>query len=236
MNIRIPNSEWRVGDAAAHLAFTTLGMAMMARGLEIPYGDGTREGLAEANAVALEGFSERDGAVLADRMVAGAGMVFDEAKVQPPDRVAVTPMGRMPVDSLLSYLVVHLSMHGSAIATAVDAPWPFDAEHVPLMWPFIEHVVPRIMDPVRTAGLTACYQLVFGNVFSFALMLDAGSVTMALTPSRPPGCVIAGDAQTLFLVLVKVLTMKEAIDAGDLTISGPQPDLGPLLPDLFNMP
>src|SRR5713226_786431 len=95
MNLPIPNSEWTVGEAAAHLAFANLGMAMMARGLEIPYGDGTRAGLQEANAVALEGFTERDGAVLADRMVAAVGMVFEEARVQPPDRVCVTPMGRM---------------------------------------------------------------------------------------------------------------------------------------------
>src|SRR5713226_5378411 len=93
MNLPIPNSEWTVGEAAAHLAFTTLGMAMMARGLVIPYGDGTREGLALANEVALEGFSERDGAVLADRMVEATAMLFDEAAAQPPDRICTTPMG-----------------------------------------------------------------------------------------------------------------------------------------------
>jgi hypothetical protein len=236
VNIRIPNSEWTVGEAAAHLAFANLGMAMMARGLEIPYGDGTRAGLQEANAVALEGFTERDGSVLADRMVAAVGMVFEEARVQPPDRVCMTPMGRMPVECLLSYLTVHEAMHGSAIATAVAAAWPFDPEHVPLMWPFIEFVMPRIFDPVQIAGLTACYQLVFGDVFSFALTIEDGEVKLALTPSRPPDCILAGDAQSLFLVLVKVLTVQGAIDAGDLTLSGPRPELGPLLPDLFNMP
>src|SRR5258708_2029493 len=87
VNIPIPNSEWRVSEAAAHLAYANLGMAMMARGLEIPHGDGTREGLAVANAVALEGFTERDGAILADRIIAGARMVFDEAKVKPTNQV-----------------------------------------------------------------------------------------------------------------------------------------------------
>ena len=36
VNIPIPNSEWRVSEAAAHLAYANLGMAMMARGLAIP--------------------------------------------------------------------------------------------------------------------------------------------------------------------------------------------------------
>jgi hypothetical protein len=211
-------------------------MAMMARGLEIPHGDGTREGLAVANAVALEGFTERDGAILADRMVAAARMVFDEARVQPPDRICPTPMGRMPVATLTSYLAVHEAMHGSAIATAVGAPWPFDPEHLPLMWPFLAYVLPKVVDVVEVAELTACFELRFGDVFTCALMIGAGSVEPDMTPSRPPDCIVSGDAQSLFLVLVKVLTMQGAVDAGDITLSGPRPDLGLRLPGLFNIP
>ena len=229
VNIRIPHSEWRVGEAAAHLAFANLGMAMMARGLEIPYGDGTREGLAVANELALEGFTERDGAVLADRMVAGARMVFDEARVQPPDRTCPTPMGPMPVATLTSYLAVHEAMHGSAIATAVGAPWPFDPE-------FISYVMPRVVDPVQVAGVTACYELHFGDAFTCALMIDDGSVEPALQPSRPPDCIVSGDAHALFLVIVRVLTMQGAVEAGDLRLSGPNPELGLRMADFFNIP
>ena len=236
VNIRIPNSEWLVSEAAAHLTYANVGMAMMARGLEIPHGDGTREGLAVANALSLEGFTERDGAVLADRMVAGAKMVFDEAAVQPPDRICPTPMGRMPVETLTSYLVVHEAMHGSAIATAVGAPWPFEPEHVPLMWPFLAYVLPKVVDVVEVAGLTACFELRFGDVFTCALTIHDGSVETALTPSRPPDCIVSGDAQSLFLVLVKVLTMQGALDTVDITLSGPRPNLGLRLPDFFNVP
>ena len=236
VNIPIRNSEWRVSEAAAHLAYANLGMAMMARGLEIPHGDGTREGLAVANAVALEGYTERDGAILADRMVAAARMVFDEARSQPPDRICPTPMGPMPVATLTSYLAVHEAMHGSAIATAVGAPWPFDPEHVPMMWPFISYVMPRVVDPVQVAGVTACYELHFGDAFTCALMIDDGSVEPALQPSRPPDCIVSGDAHALFLVIVRVLTMKDAVDAGELRLSGPNPGLGFIMADFFNIP
>jgi len=235
VNIRIPNSEWLVSEAAAHLTYANVGMAMMARGLEIPHGDGTREGLAVANALSLEGFTERDGAVLADRMVAGAKMVFDEAAVQPPDRICPTPMGRMPVETLTSYLVVHEAMHGSAIATAVGAPWPFEPEHVPLMWPFISYVLPKVADARQMPG-QACLELHFGDVFTCALMIHDRSVEPTLTPSMPPDCIVTGDAQTLFLVIVKVFTVQEALDAGDLTLSGPNPELGLRMADFFNIP
>ena len=234
--IPIPRSEWTVCDAAAHLAFTNLGLAMMARGLEIPYGDGTREGLAEANEVALEGFGERDASVLAQRIVAGAHMVFAEAAVQPPDRVCFTPMGPMNIDGLTSYLLVHQAMHGSAIATALQAPWPFDPDHVELMWPFIAHVVPRVVRSEAAAGLTACFELQFGENFGVAVMFDEGELTIARSPSRPVDCRLSADPQTLFLVLVKILPTGEAVERGDLTISGPRAELGTMLIDLFNIP
>jgi hypothetical protein len=236
VNIWIPHSEWRVSEAAAHLAYANIGMAMMARGLEIPHGDGTREGLAIANEIALEGFTERDGTVLADRMVAAARMVFDEARAQPPDRICPTPMGPMPVETLTSYLVVHEAMHGSAIASAVGAPWPFDPEHVARMWPFLSYVLPRVADVREIGGLTACFELHFGDVLRCALMMNDGVVSMALTPTRPADCIVAGNAQSLFLVMVKVLTMQGAVDAGDIALSGPRPDLGLRLPDFFNVP
>lgn len=235
-DIRIPRSDWTVGDAAAHLAFTTLGMAMMARGLEIPYGDGTREGLAVANEVALEGFSERDGAELAQRIVEGARMVFDEAAVQPPDRVCATPMGAMPLDGLLAYLLMHQAMHGSAMATAVDAPWPFDAEDVALMWPFLEHVLPRIVAEEAAAGVTTCYELHFGDVLGFAMMFDSGRLTVAPNAARPADCILGADPQSLLLIIAKVITVEDAIKDAQLQLSGPRAELGFTLPDLLNMP
>lgn len=236
LDIPIPHSEWTVGEAAAHLAFTTLGMAMMARGLVIPYGDGTREGLALANEVALEGFSERDGAVLADRMVEATAMLFDEAAAQPPDRICSTPMGTMPVEGLTAYQIVHHSMHGSAIATAIDAALPFDPEHVALMWPFIAPVLPRIVDPVAAAGVSACFELAFGDVLRFALTFDDGVAQVSPEPGREVDCLVAGDPQVLFLVMVKVATMQAAVAADAVALSGPRPDLGLRLPDLLNMP
>src|ERR1043166_3211013 len=221
LGIPIPHSEWTVGEAAAHLAFTTIGMAMMARGMVIPYGDGTREGLALATEVALEGFSERDGAVLAQRMVEATAMLFDEAAIQPPDRICTTPMGTMPVEGLTAYQIVHHSMHGSAIASALDADLPFDPEHVALMWPFLAPVLPRITDPLASAGVSACFEVAFGDVLRFAVTFDDGEARVTPEPPREVDCLVAGDPQVLFLVMVKVATMQAAADVGEVALSGP---------------
>lgn len=232
----IPRSDWTVGDAAAHLAFTTLGLAMMARGLAIPYGDGTRAGLAEANELALDGFSERDTAVLADELLDHTRMVFDEAAVQPPDRICPTPMGELGIDGLCAYVLTHQAMHGSAISTALRRPWPFEPGHIEHMWPFLAHVLPKVALPEAARGLTACIQIDFGTGFSFALNFDDGRLTASREPAGPVDCRISGDAQELFVVLVKIITPEEAVEAGDMILEGPRAQLGLVLPDLFDIP
>src|SRR5690348_8701476 len=69
---RIPRSTWNVGEAAAHLALANELMAELAAGIDRPYGDGTPESLAAANADSLTEFTERDPAVLAGAVVAQA--------------------------------------------------------------------------------------------------------------------------------------------------------------------
>lgn len=234
--IMIPRSQWSVAEAAAHLAFTTIGLAMMARGLAIPYGDGTREGLAEANAGSLDGYSERHGPTLARELIDNTKMAFDEAEAQPADQVCPTPMGEVGVDGLVAYVLTHQAMHGSAIATAFGAPPPFEPDDVELMWPFIRHVLPRVVDRAAIAGLTACAELVFTDRFRICLMFSNGTVHAAEAPTRPVDCRISGDARSLFLVLVKILRLEEATASGGLRVDGPRPELGRRLADLFDIP
>ena len=236
LDIKIPRSDWTVAEAAAHLAFTTLGLAMMTRGLAIPYGDGTREGLAEANAWSLEGFSERDGAELARQIVEHTRMVFDEAAVQPPDRICPTPMGEVPVDGLIGYVLTHQAMHGSAIATALDAPPPFAAEDLEGMWPFLHHVLPRVLVPSAVGGLTAGIELAFGEAFGLVLTFDQGELSVERSSTRPPDCRISGDAHTMFLVLVKILDLEEELAQGSVQASGPKADLARRVAGFFNIP
>jgi hypothetical protein len=232
----IPGSEWTVGEAAAHLTFTTMGLAMMARGLAIPYGDGTREGLAEANDVALEGFSERNLDTLATGLIANTRMAFDEAEAAPAGQVCPTPMGDVGIDGLTGYVLTHQAMHGSAIAEALRAPLPFDADHVELMWPFIHHVLGKVALPARTLGLHATFEVRFTDRFGFAVTMDNGSLRAEGTASGPVDCEISGDAQMLFLVLVKILDAGDALQQGALHLSGPRAELGLTLMDFFSIP
>ncbi|MGH2721353.1 MAG: maleylpyruvate isomerase N-terminal domain-containing protein [Actinomycetota bacterium] len=235
-DIPIPRSEWTVGEAAAHLSYANLGMAMMARGLAIPHGDGTQAGLAEANDAALEGDPLRDGPGLAARLVEGARLFFEEVAAQPPGSMCPTPMGEMEIGIFSSYLLMHQLMHGCAIASALGEPYPFEARHLGLVWPFVQYVLPLLVNE-RAGGLDACVELrLRDGSFGFALMFDGGGLTAARAPTRPVDCTLTADPLPGFLTLVRILPLEAAVADGSVTMSGPRPDLGLRLPELFDMP
>lgn len=235
-NRELPGSAWTVAETAAHLAYTTIGLGIMARGLAIPYGDGTREGLQEANADGLEGYGERDLGVLADQLVANTAMAFGEVLVQPPDRICPTPMGEVGVDGLAGYLLMHQSMHGAAIARAVGGPLPFQHQDLALMWPFIEHVIPDIYRSASAPDLAGTFEVAMTGGFRFFITVDGQSARAEDAPPGPVDCRVSGDSDWMFLVLIKVVSMREAVNQGKVRLDGPRADLGYRLMDPFNMP
>lgn len=78
--VRIPDAEWTVAEAAAHLVLANALMAELAAGVDLPpYGSGTPESIAAANAASLAAFPERDPAVLADGVLEQARAFVDAA-------------------------------------------------------------------------------------------------------------------------------------------------------------
>src|SRR5687767_1551974 len=136
-SIPVPRSEWNVGEQGAHIAFANIGFGMFAMGLEYPYSDGTQAGLAEENEVSLIGFPERDGTALAQHLRTGVDNFVGAIKVGNPDQVVTTPLGRMPLGTLSSYFLIHNLMHGCAISSGLNRDFPFEPEHLPMLWPLI---------------------------------------------------------------------------------------------------
>jgi hypothetical protein len=235
--IPIPRSEWTVGEAGAHLAFAAIGFSLFARGLYYPYGDGTPQGLADANEAALLGFSERGGPELAAHLREGTRNFLAEVAVRPPDQVCHSPLGEMPLGTLASYFLGHNLMHGVAVSAALDEDFVFRAEHMPLIWPFVCYAFQGpLVDPEAFAGVSACVEIGVRDAFDFAIVFRDGKATLSASAPGPVDCRIDADALHFFLVLIKVLTVQEAIDLGKFSISGPNPDLALRFMEFFYVP
>ncbi|MBM0224331.1 maleylpyruvate isomerase N-terminal domain-containing protein [Micromonospora sp. ATA51] len=106
--IPTPGAEWTVAEAAAHRAMANELMATIAAGRPATHGDGTKAGLAAANAQALSEDGERAPAVLAQRIAGQAAAFLEAARARPAAEVVDTPMGPMPLGVFGCYLLAHM--------------------------------------------------------------------------------------------------------------------------------
>lgn len=220
----VPRSEWTVGEHAAHIAFTNIGFGLYALGAEYPYGDGTQAGLAEANEISLSGFPERDGAALAEHLRQGIETFARVARATPPDQQCPSPLGAMPMGVLTSYFLIHNLMHGCAISAGLNRDFPFEAEHLPMVWPMLMHTLPGFVNS-HIQDLDGCIQITAGGGFESFWEIENGRVSVLLAPTRSVDCHVEGEPVHLFLVLIKMLTTAEAQELGHLRVSGSDPNL-----------
>ncbi|MFG2881240.1 maleylpyruvate isomerase family mycothiol-dependent enzyme [Streptomyces sp. NPDC048297] len=234
----VPGSQWTVGEAAAHLALANELMADLAAGRARPYGDGTAQSLAAANAESLTVFAERRAEPLA-AMIAEQASVFLDAMADPAGESAVpaTPLGTMDRPVLASYLLTHMLGHGYDLARALGRPHMVDRPRVGLCMPFMLSVMPRVTNTAATAGLTARYTIRLRGGEAFGVRLAAGAVEV--TPGPPQGrsdCTILIDPTAFLLIALGRLNPWRAIARGQILTWGPKPWLGPRFPTLFTAP
>jgi hypothetical protein len=224
-DIPVPRSEWTVGEQGAHIAFANIGFGLFALGLEYPHGDGTRDGLAEANDIALIGFPERDGTVLAQHLRTAVETFIAAVRAAPPDEEVPSPLGRMPRGTLTSYFLVHNLMHGCAISAGLNKDFPFEPHHLQMIWPLVVHAFPSFVNPNAARGVTGCVRVNVQGAFEGAFQIESSQLTVLPAPTGPVDCYVEAEATHFFLVMIKLLTVEEAVGLGHMKVSGSNPQL-----------
>ncbi|MCC5478369.1 maleylpyruvate isomerase family mycothiol-dependent enzyme [Streptomyces barringtoniae] len=236
--LAVPGSKWTVGEAAAHLAIANELMADLAAGRERPYGDGTPQSLAEANAQSLAVFAERRAEPLATMIEEQAEAFLDAvSRSAAPGPEPATPLGTMNRSVLASYLLTHMLGHGYDLARALKRPHMVDRARVGLCMPFMLSVMSRVADPSATAGLAARYRIRLrgGETFGVALADGAVQVTPGAMRHRAD-CTILLDPVAFLLIALGRLNPWRAIAQGQILAWGPRPWLAPRFPTLFIAP
>ncbi|MFD6530853.1 maleylpyruvate isomerase family mycothiol-dependent enzyme [Streptomyces sp. NPDC060184] len=259
----VPGSEWTVGEAAAHLALANELMADLAAGRERPYGDGTPQSLAPANARSLAAFGERGAEPLAamitkhaeaflaavdraaesvpadgdDKGDAAGGGEADQRGDEDDGPTLITPLGPMNRAVLGSYLLTHMLGHGYDLARALRRPHMVDAARVGLCMPFMLAVMPRVADPAATARFSARYSVrLRGGGPAFGVALADGAVTVTAGPAERADCTILIDPVAFLLIALGRRDPWRAMALGQVFARGRKPWLGPRFPALFTAP
>ncbi|WNO73671.1 maleylpyruvate isomerase family mycothiol-dependent enzyme [Streptomyces sp. AM8-1-1] len=234
--VPVPDSQWSLGAAAAHLAQANELMADIAAGRERSHGDGTPQSLAAANEHALAAFAERDAAPLAAMIVEQAAAFLDAADRNSPDEIVFTPLGPMSRAELGSYLLTHMLGHGYDVARALGRPHMIDRARVGLTLPFLMVAMPRVVDGATAAGLSAAYTIRLWGGARFGVTFTDGSAAVeARTPGRPD-CTILTEPVTFLLMALGRCDPRGAIARGRVLAWGRRPWLAPRFPELFTAP
>jgi uncharacterized protein (TIGR03083 family) len=235
-DLAMPGSDWTVAEAAAHLAMANRLMAQIAAGRPSVHGDGTRTGLAEANARALVECPERGAAVLGEQIVTQAAAFLESARVRPATEVVSTPLGPMELDVLSRYLLAHMLSHGSAMAHAAKQPPMVRSDHVALVLPFIVATMPRLVDGAAIRGLRACYELRIRGGARLVVQFDDGTVTIGEQPHQRIDCRISIDPVAFFLLAAGLTSQWSLLARGKLGAWGRRPWRAPRFTGFFAIP
>ncbi|KAB1144733.1 maleylpyruvate isomerase family mycothiol-dependent enzyme [Streptomyces luteolifulvus] len=240
-SIPVPQSQWTVGEAAAHLALANELMADLAAGHERPYGDGTPQSLAAANAQSLAAFAERGARPLAAMIAEQTDVFLDAVEQAASDATAaaptlVTPLGSMDRTVLASYLLTHMLGHGYDLARAVDRPHMLDRDRVALCMPFMLSVMPRVADTAATAGLTVRYAIRLRGGAAFGVTLTDGTVQVTEGLPDRADCTILIEPVAFLLIALGRRNPWRAITRGQVVTWGRKPWLAPRFPTLFAAP
>lgn len=240
-SLPVPDSEWTIGEAAAHLALANELMADLAAGRERPYGDGTPQSLAAANAQSLAVFGERRAEPLAKMITDQAEAFLDATARAATDGVddgpvPDTPLGPMPLPVLASYLLTHMLGHGYDLARALRRPHMIDSARASLCAPFILSVMPLATDTTAAAGLTVRYRIRLRGGEAFGVSVSDGAVRMTPGPPKGADCTILIEPRAFLLIALGRLNPWRAIAQGQVLAWGPRPWLAPRFPTLFTAP
>lgn len=234
--IAIPGASWTVGEAAAHLVLANGLMAAIAGGRPSPYGDGTKSGLADANAQSLSGYQERDATVLGAQLTANADAFVEAARGRPGTDLVDTPLGPLTMDLLSRYVLAHQLSHGTAIASALRVAPLVRPDHVPLVLPFVLATMPRLVDPATIGDFTAVYEVRVRGVSRFSAVFAGGKATIGEQHDGPVDCVISADPVSFFLLAAGLANQWPLIARGRLRAWGRRPWLALRFRRFFAIP
>ncbi len=189
---------------------------------------------ADLNALGLKADSERDLAVLADRIEQRADEYFGECAAHSPDepRPWTVEGTTVPLSALTCNLLSETIMHGYDMAKAVGRKWRIEPTHAAMVVrqffvPVMQTCDPRtFVNAEKAAGLQATYELRLRGGGWLNWVFDNGSLRVEEPSTRRVDCHILADPAAFFMVFWERQSQWNAIAKGQLIAWGRKPWLG----------
>ncbi len=222
---RIPRSDWTVGEGAAHLVVVTGWFSEWAGG-----GRSLTENLDDLGAVnarAIAEIPERDGARLADRLLANVERFLDASAGLPADyKIAWHEGFPLSLGALVWVGVGEMVVHGYDIARAIHKPWPIDRLLACQIMDAAGEGWPLFVDRKNVRGVTASYEISLRGGPKQVFRFVDGRLTVEPPSSKAVDCRISADPVAFLLVGYGRASQWPQIVQGKIVAWGRKPWLG----------
>jgi hypothetical protein len=241
--------QWNVGELAMHLSQVWIAVPGLARrDLSRLYevipsvadvaGDSLMQDMCELDDLTVLGVksdSQRDPAVLADRIEQRAQEYFAECAGHSPDELRpwFVEGSTLPLSAMTGHLLNETVMHGYDIARATGHKWRIEPAHAAMVVrqffvPVLRTLDPRVfVNGEKAAGLRATYDVRLRGHDRLHFIFDDGSLRVEEATSRPVDCHISADPAAFVMVFWTRQSQWSAIAQGKLMAWGRKPWLGP---------
>jgi uncharacterized protein (TIGR03083 family) len=218
--IPVLDSEWSVGEAAAHLAIGAEGYSEYARGLIRRHPIDVTD-VAGSTRRALQAMPERNGDKLAAMLESGIDLFLEATDgYGADDPVRWHSDMTLPCATITCFLLVEQLIHGWDIARAADLPWtiPPDAARLVIagVGPFLAFAVDR----EAAAAVEGEYELSVDDGPRFFALCRYGGLTIGTAPTGTVDCHLSGDPVNWLLGLWARVPWNELLADGRITATG----------------
>jgi uncharacterized protein (TIGR03083 family) len=240
--------QWNVGELAMHLSQVWIAVPGLARrdlsrlyevipSITDVAGDSLMQDmweLGDVTALGVKSDSERDPAVLADRIEQRAQEYLAECARHSPKELRpwLVEGSTLPLSALTGHLLNETIMHGYDIARAAGRKWRIEPAHAAMVVrqffvPVLQTCEPRtFVNAEKAAGLQATYQLHLRGGGRLNFVFDDGSLRVEEPSTRRVDCHISANPAAFFMVFWDRQSQWNAIAKGQLIAWGRKPWLG----------
>ena len=216
----IPDSEWTVGEAAAHLAIGAEGYSEYARGSTRRHPIDLTD-VAGSTRRALQAMPERNGHKLAAMLESGIGLFLDAtAGYDADDAVRWHSDMSVPCATITSFLLVEQLLHGWDIARAAGAPWTIPPDAARLVIAAVGPFLAFAVDREAAATVEGEYELSIDGGPRFYALCRFGGLTIGTAPTGTVDCRLSGDPVTWVLALWGRVPWDEVLASGKIAVDG----------------
>lgn len=232
----IKNSNWTIGDAAAHLVISAKLFHKVLEGTKNPYKVGQRDPIAEVNDKLLKEFPERNGKKLAQLLNKETKTFLQIERQYPVDFKIKTHLGSMDLMMCLSYNLCHLLIHGCTIAINLNKPVPIEEKHLAMTQLFRNKATLHFYDKEKARNFYATIVIHLRDFSRYAIICEGSHISITDTIPNKTDCTITIDPISYFLISTGVIGQWKPLLQGKVFISGKRPWLALRLMKLFKTP